>query len=136
MSYNRIQLVRALTMLTTTVLFGIAVPASAQTVDVAGTWNLEVTTSQGVATPSFTLEQEGEDLTGHYSSEVLGEADLTGNVSGSEVTISFTASVQGQSVPVVYRGTVDEDGQMSGTIDIDLAGGALTGTFTASRSDP
>ena len=131
---HRIRLVGALTVAATTALFGIAVPASAQTVDVAGTWALEVTTSQGVATPSFTLEQEGEGLTGHYSSEALGEADLTGTVSGSEVTISFTASVQGQSVPVVYRGTIDEDGQMSGTID--LAGGALTGTFTASRSDP
>lgn len=63
----------------------------------------------------------------------LGEADLTGTVSGSQVTISFSANVQGQSFPVVYRGTVDEDGRMSGTID--LADGVLTGTFTASRAD-
>ena len=134
MRYNRIRPVGALTIVAATMLLGIAGPVSAQTVDVAGTWTLEVTTDQGVTTPSFTLEQEGEGLTGHYSSEALGETDLTGTVSGSQVTISFTASVQGQSIPVVYRGTVDEDGQMSGTID--LAGGALTGTFTASRSDP
>lgn len=105
---------------------------NAQTADVAGAWALEVTTDQGVSRPSFTLEQDNENLTGHYSSETLGEADLIGTVSGSRVTISFNASLQGQSFPVVYRGTVDENGDMSGTID--LAGGQLTGTFAATRS--
>ena len=118
-------------------LFAIAVaatvaPAVAQTADVSGTWNLEVTTAQGVTTPSFTIEQDGENLTGHYSSEALGEVDFTGTVEGSTVTISFEASLQGQTIPVVYEGTVGEDGTMSGTIDI--AAGALTGTFTATRA--
>ena len=130
MAFTRLRLFLGLTAM----LFGLVMPASAQTLDVAGTWNLEVTTDQGVTTPSFTLEQEGESLTGHYSSDALGETDLTGTVSGSEVTISLNADFQGQSIPVLYRGTVDEDGKMSGTID--LAGGALTGTFTAVRADP
>ncbi len=52
---------------------------------------------------------------------------------GSEVTFRFTSVIQGQAVPVVYRGSVDENGVMSGTIDI--AGGLLTGTFTATRSN-
>lgn len=124
--------IRGSSILAITLVCGIA-PAAAQTADVSGTWHLEVTTSQGVTNPSFTLEQDGETLTGHYSSETLGEIDFTGTVEGSTVTISFDASVQGQTIPVVYVGTVGEDGTMSGTID--LAGGALTGTFAATRAD-
>jgi hypothetical protein len=129
---RRIRFGGVLAALTTLYLVGVQ-PGAAQTVDVTGTWSLRVTTDQGVTNPSFTLEQDGENLTGQYSSEALGEADLAGTVRGSSVTISFTASLQGQSIPVVYRGTVDDEGAMSGTIDI--AAGAMSGTFTATRSD-
>lgn len=93
---------------------------------------MEVTTETGTTTPSMTLEQAGDKLTGHYSSATLGEADITGTVNGNQVTISFSASLQGQEIPVTYVGTVDANGLMTGTID--LAGGLATGTFTARRS--
>ena len=133
MRFDMIRLVGTVMVAATAVIGAPADEASAQTVDVTGAWALEVTTDGGVATPSVTLEQHGESLTGHYSSEALGEADVTGTVDGREVTFSFDADFDGQPIPVMYRGTVDEDGTMSGTIDI--AGGQLTGTFTATRSD-
>ncbi len=111
-----------------------AVEASAQTADVAGAWTFTVTTAvSGVTYPEVTLEQDGETLTGHYSSEILGEADLTGTVNGSEITFAFSADALGELIEVIYSGTVDEDGEISGTMD--LAGGFVTGTFTAVRSD-
>jgi hypothetical protein len=107
--------------------------ASAQNVNVAGAWAMEVTTEAGgTTTPSMTLQQNGAELTGHYSSETLGEADVTGTVEGSRVTIRFTGNLQGQDVPVVYVATVDAQGVMTGTID--LAGGLASGTFTARRA--
>jgi hypothetical protein len=106
-------------------------PAGAQTANVAGTWILEVTTDNGVTTPSMMLVQQGETLSGTYTSEALGQAELAGTVLGSEIRISFVASVQGQSIPVVYEATIDENGRMSGTIDV--ADGMVTGTFTATR---
>jgi hypothetical protein len=107
--------------------------ASAQNVNVAGAWNMEVTTEAGGTTnPTMTLVQNGTQLTGQYASETLGEAEVTGTVEGSRVTIRFTASLQGQDVPVVYAATVDANGVMNGTIDI--AGGLATGTFTARRA--
>lgn len=110
-----------------------AAQASAQTVNVAGAWAMEVTTEAGgTTTPSMTLVQAGTALTGHYTSATLGEADVTGTVNGSQVTISFTADLQGQAAPVTYVATVDANGVMTGTIDI--AGGLATGTFTARRS--
>ena len=110
-----------------------AVEASAQTVDLTGAWTFEVTTDTGITYPAVTLEQDGETLTGHYSSEALGEADLTGTLSGSEMTFMFDADLGGQLIDVTYSGTVDEDGEISGTMDI--GGGLVLGTFTATRSD-
>lgn len=102
--------------------------------DVSGTWSLSVTTDNGVTTPSLTLEQNGNALTGHYSSDTLGEQDVSGTVDGNAVTIRFSASLQGQSIPVLYQGTLGDDGRLTGTIDI--ADGMLSGTFSATRSRP
>ena len=131
--FNRIRLVGVLALAATAIIFGDTEQASAQTVDVSGAWTFEVTTDTGVTTPSLTLEQDGETLTGHYSSETLGEADVTGTVDGSTVTISFEADLGGTPISVIYVGTVDAEGVMTGTID--LANGTLTGTFTAKHPD-
>ena len=110
-----------------------AAPLQAQTTDVAGTWELSVTTDQGVTTPSVTFEQDGGTLSGSYSSATLGEAGVRGTVDGAVVRWSFSANLQGQDIPVAYEGTVADDGTMSGTIDV--AGGMIGGTFTARRRD-
>ena len=123
-------------MLATAIVIAIAgaVEASAQTADVAGAWTFTVTTAvTGTSTPAVRLEQDGETLTGHYSSENLGEADLTGTVSGSEITFTFSPDALGELVEVIYSRTVNEDSEISGTLDI--GGGLLTGTFTAGRTE-
>ena len=99
--------------------------------DVTGAWAFEVTTDAGVGTPNVTLKQDGEKLTGHYSSQTLGEADLTGTVKGNDITFNFQADLGGQSVPVSYKGTIEGGTSMKGTLDI--AGGMATGTFTAKK---
>jgi hypothetical protein len=97
-------------------------------IDLTGTWTFEVTTDAGTGTPTVTLKQEGEKLTGHYSSATLGEADLTGTVKGSEVNFTFTADLGGQQAPVSYKATAESSTAMKGTIDIaGLAGGTFTG---------
>lgn len=112
------------------IMFAVVAPSSAQT-NMAGSWALEVSTDQGTTMPELTLLQEGMKLTGHYASDTLGENDITGMVDGNNVTISFDADLQGQSAPVSYKGTVDEEGVWSGTLDV--AGGLLTGTFKATK---
>ena len=107
--------------------FTVAAQASA---DVAGDWALSVDTEQGTTTPSVTLEQNGAELTGHYSSETLGEADVKGNVNGNEVTFSLSANVQGYPIDVTYTGTVQDDGTLSGQISLGGLGG---GTFTGKK---
>ncbi len=107
-----------------------AVEASAQSL--SGAWTFTVDVDGAISNPAVTLEQDGEELTGRYSSEALGENDLTGTVSGSDITITFTADLMGMVVDVVYAGTIDEDGMISGTLDL---GGFAGGTFTAVKAD-
>lgn len=108
-------------------------PTSAQTADLAGTWNLSVEVNGNVTTPTLTLAQSADTLTGTYASETLGEARVRGMVDGSDFTVRFNAEMQGQTIPVTYEGTLQEDGTLAGTIE--LAGGQITGTFTARRGD-
>jgi hypothetical protein len=109
----------------------LATRAAAQAkVDVTGKWLFTVETSAGPGTPTVTLKQDGERLTGHYSSQTLGEADLTGTVRGQSVNFTFDADLQGTLVKVTYAATIENKDAMKGTIDI---GGLATGTFTAKR---
>ena len=93
---------------------GMGLTVAAQTpADVAGDWALSVDTEQGTTTPSVMLEQNGTELTGHYSSESLGEADVKGTVNGKDVTFSLTADLGGQSIEVTYTGTLQDDGSQA-----------------------
>jgi hypothetical protein len=108
-----------------------SVTANAQAkLDVTGKWLFTVQTDAGTGTPTVTLKQDGEKLTGHYSSQTLGEADLTGNVKGNDIKFSFSASLQGQSLQVTYAGTIESKDALKGTVDL---GGMAQGTFTAKR---
>jgi hypothetical protein len=96
--------------------------------DVTGAWTLEVTTEAGGnTTPTVTLKQEGEKLTGHYSSETLGEADINGTIKGQQIDFGFNVEVQGFALEVRYSGTV-EGNTMKGKLSLgELGGGTFTG---------
>ncbi len=111
----------------------LATPTTAQTADLAGTWNMSVDVNGNVTTPTLTLTQAADTLSGTYQSETLGRAQVRGTVSGNDFTVRFNAEMQGQPIPVTYAGTLQEDGTLSGTIE--LAGGQISGTFTAKRED-
>ena len=102
--------------------------AAESALDVSGAWGLEVTTPAGGGSPTITLEQIGEKLTGRYSGQ-LGEAPLTGTLKGSAITFASPVDVQGTQVTVVYTGTVEKDA-MKGTVKL---GEMAEGTFTGSR---
>ncbi len=126
--------IRMTTMLATALVIALtgAVEASAQT-SLSGAWTFTVDIDGSITYPAVTLEQDGETLTGHYSSEGLGENDFTGTVSEMKITIMFSADPGlGQVIDVVYTGTIDEEGMISGTLDL---GGFAGGTFTAVRKE-
>ena len=102
-------------------------------IDVTGKWAFTVETSAGSGTPTVTLKQDGNKLTGHYSSANLGEAELTGSVEDRNIEFSFMAESQGVSFQVTYTGTIEDKDSMKGKVDL---GGQAQGTFTAKRQSP
>ena len=98
--------------------------------DVAGEWALTGETDNGPFMSTVVLEQNGTELTGHYSSEAVGEADVKGSVSGNDFMFSLSADLGGQSIELTYTCTLQDDGTLSGQLDLRGYGG---GTFTGTR---
>jgi hypothetical protein len=117
------------TALAAIVIATAAVAGQASKVDVTGKWIFNVETSAGSGTPTITLKQDGDKLTGHYSGQ-LGEADLTGTVKGQDVSFKFTVDVQGNNLDCTYSGTAEAKDAMKGKVNI---AGLGDGTFTAKK---
>jgi hypothetical protein len=93
-----------------------------------GTWALEAHHSAGVSTPTATITQTGEKLTGKYTGS-YGQSELTGSIKGQEFTFTVEIGTE-QKVSVVYTGTLDGN-----TIKGSLTMGEMgEGTFTGKRN--
>ncbi|MGD9724491.1 MAG: hypothetical protein AB7O59_24715 [Pirellulales bacterium] len=100
-----------------------AAQAADDKADVSGTWNCQVDIAGNQGTPTFTIKQEGDKLTGKYAGQ-FGEADLTGTIKGKDIEFSFEIQAGAKAV---YKGTVDGKA-MKGTCDY---AGQAEGTWTA-----
>jgi hypothetical protein len=83
--------------------------------DVSGTWQLTVATNQGTGSPTVVFQQQGEQLTGTFSSQIFGEAKITGSVKGNAIEFGFEGEAGGQQIKVSYKGTIDSPTVMKGT---------------------
>ena len=99
-------------------------------VDVSGAWIFSVESPAGSSNPTVTFKQEGEKLTGRYSSQVVGEANLSGTVKGEAIEFTVSADVQGVTLQLTYSGAIDDKDSMRGKLS---AGEFGDGTFTAKR---
>jgi hypothetical protein len=97
--------------------------------DVAGSWAITIEIGGNTGTPTVTFKQDGEALTGTYSSQFFGEQKVTGTIKGNAITFAFTATLEGNAVKVVYSGSVDKT-TMAGKVTLGDLG---EGTFTAKK---
>jgi len=105
-------------------------PRQDKPADIAGAWAFQIDLGGGTTgTPTVTFKQDGEKITGTYSSQVLGEHAITGTIKGNELKFGFDADFGGTAVKAAYAGTVDKD-SMKGTVSFGDVG---NGTFTATR---
>jgi hypothetical protein len=105
--------------------------APAAKIDLTGAWIFTVSVDGAVSgTPTVTFKQEGEKITGHYSSQTFGENDFTGTLKGMDLVFTFGSDAAGQ---VTYTGKVENNESIKGTADF---GGAASGTFEAARKKP
>ncbi len=101
----------------------------ADRVDVTGEWEITIQTSEGTFTPTAAFQQEGEKLSGTYQGR-LGESKIVGSVKEKAIQWKVTFSIQGQMVDFVYRGTVESNTAMKGSVDFGDFGSA---EWTAKR---
>jgi hypothetical protein len=98
--------------------------------DVTGTWAFTVESAAGTGLPTVTFKQEGEKLTGHYSSMFFGEAELTGTIKDLAIEFTVHAQVQDMKVELTFSATLDGKDSMKGKLS---AGELGDGTFTGKR---
>ena len=109
----------------------IIVAQGAFAADVSGIWQLIVETTQGRATPKMTLHQQGDQITGTYSSRVLGEANITGTVKGDAIEFEFESEYRNQRIRVGYKGRIESPNAMRGTAVYE--GFNVKATWSAAR---
>ncbi|UCG85033.1 MAG: amidohydrolase family protein [Gemmatimonadota bacterium] len=78
-------------------------PGDAPVVDMTGTWEVVI---DGQMTATMTLTQEEGSVTGTFSLGDMGSGDVSGSVSGSDLTLTINVVAGGQSIDVEIEGTV------------------------------
>lgn len=100
---------------------------------VAGSWIFSVTTENGTGTPRVTLEQNGTEVTGFYSSPRLGSRRLLGEMRGDTLTFRIAPGPDGGGVIMTFTGVLAGPDVIEGSADFSGMGGA---TFSARRETP
>jgi hypothetical protein len=107
--------------------------AAAVAHDLTGKWDFAVVTENGTGTPTVTFKQEGEKLSGTYSSRMLGERTLTGSVKGDSLRFTLSNTSSPDAVTMTFAGVILDKDRVKGTVDFGGMGGA---TFTGARQLP
>ena len=108
--------------------------APAKPAAVAGKWTVSLETEAFTATSALELKQDGEKLTGTYTSTRYGPSPLQGTVKDRAIQFAFKLNADGTEVPMTFTGEVATDGRtMKGRASIADMGDA---SWTAKKENP
>lgn len=97
-----------------TLLLAAAFPLSLLAADVTGTWKADFDTQRGLQKYTFTLKQDGTNVTGKASVELTDskrESELKdGSVNGDAVTFVEPLKIQDNDIRIVFTGKISADG--------------------------
>jgi seryl-tRNA(Sec) selenium transferase len=96
---------------------------------IEGTWAVAVQYSRGAGEQQFTLEQNGNEITGIQRGEIY-TALLQGSIHASQIELRSTMAVSGNVLEWTFQGIV-QGNTMAGTVDLGEYGKA---TWTAIRA--
>jgi hypothetical protein len=108
-------------------------PAPPKPVNIAGKWTMTLELEIGTSTPAIEFKQDGEKLTGTYTSTRYGAFELHGTIPADR-KLAFTVNLdaEGQAVTMSFTGEVLADGTaMGGKVDIEGLG---EGSWSAKRA--
>ena len=104
--------------------------AFASTADVAGAWNITLTTPQGALPVTCTLTQAVAAVSGTCGGGMMASAPATGTVTDSDFTLVYDVEFSGSPLHVVYTGRLQPDGAIAGT----FVAGPYAGTFSGTKA--
>ena len=87
----------------------LAIPASAQDVNVAGTWELTWETPRGSQTTMFVFAQDGMNVTGTAQMRMGEVAIKNGMLHGDQLTFTLEFSMGQRTMTQTYTATVKGD---------------------------
>jgi hypothetical protein len=98
--------------------------------DLTGRWAFSVVYEGGSGSPTVTLTQKGDSLSGRYISQAFGEIELKGTIKARDFTFYVTTSAGGDPFTMTFTGTVEGTDAVKGSVEL---GGNGTATFTGTR---
>lgn len=98
--------------------------------DLTGRWMLAVVTDNGTGYPVLQIRQEGDKISGTYTSNAMGSRSITGTVRGDTVSFTLSASAGGEGVVLTYTARIVTADSLNGLVDFAGMGGA---SFTGRR---
>ena len=109
----------------------LAAQTPAKPAPVAGKWAVTLETESFTATSALEFKQDGEKLTGTYTSSRYGATPLQGTIKDRAIEFTFKLNADGTEVAMAFKGEVAADGQaMKGRATIAEMGDA---TWTAKK---
>lgn len=116
-----------------TLLFSLAIASVVLAADpsLTGAWKVDSDTAGNLNSATITLKQDGNKVTGTMKGAEGNEVALKGEFDGKKVTWSYEAEWSGNKLTIVHTGTLNADGSMSGSIEVQPMG--VEGSFTAKR---
>ena len=102
-------------------------PAIACAADVSGTWKFVATGARGgTSTMSCTLTRSGNTIAGSCVTQQGSTVDVSGTVTGNNVDFGY--SVTGSPLHVDFKGVIQADGSIKGTVTAAIPPAPFTGS--------
>jgi hypothetical protein len=109
-------------------------PAPAPAADVSGTWDIVANIAGNPIEMQCTLTQKNTDLTGTCTSQQQTALPIAGTLDGKKVGWQFDSAYEGQTLTVVYSGTIETSEKIVGSVDVQPM--SVSGDFTATKTKP
>src|SRR5262249_51225245 len=104
-------------------------PEAAPGMSVAGVWTINVEAPDGAHSSTLNLRQDGTVLSGDIATP-MGNATIgAGRLSGNEISLEFSLTIEGQPTAVSLKGTI-QGNALQGTVSAGGQNFPVTGTRT------
>jgi len=95
--------------------------------DISGAWKLDGNIADVHINRVCILKQTGNKLSGSCKNQ-MNDLALTGIVDGKNISWTYDSTYEGEKVTLVFKGTLESDAAMKGSIDTQGVAGAFTAT--------